>query len=239
MSAWRARLHAALGPGLGLPLERADRPGTTFLVDPERKPDGWQALWSIGRHCFVKAEAGALAMLRELAGEEETLDAAHVRARLGGRVLDLSTSPHHACDPARFRRQSPPVGCSARELGPADTAAFAMFRSRCPDAELREADVALEHDRAFGIFADGRLLAVASTYRLYGLVDIGVITAPDVRGRGLGRAVVSALTGFHLKHEPGAILLYRHETENAGSAALVRALGFPRWGLGEFVKLAA
>jgi predicted GNAT family N-acyltransferase len=65
----------------------------------------------------------------------------------------------------------------------------------------------------FGAFRDGKLLCIASLFRaeLSGDPSVafqlrGMATAPDARGSGLGRAIVSACVGF--AREQGMRLLW-------------------------------
>ena len=53
---------------------------------------------------------------------------------------------------------------------------------------------------------------------------VGVGTHPDHRGKGLGKAVVSALVE-HVVSE-GGIALWNCDSENAASLALARSVGF-------------
>ena len=63
------------------------------------------------------------------------------------------------------------------------------------------------------------------------VADLGVITLPQFRGQGLGRATVRAISAAALSrgYEPQ----YRCDLGNAPSAALARAAGFARFGLWE------
>jgi predicted GNAT family acetyltransferase len=95
---------------------------------------------------------------------------------------------------------------------------------------MDDAFVELGHWLVMGTFADGRLVCAASMYPWRGthLADVGVITLPGYRGRGLGRRTVRALSARALAegYEPQ----YRCQLDNMPSAALARAAGFAQFG---------
>jgi RimJ/RimL family protein N-acetyltransferase len=119
---------------------------------------------------------------------------------------------------------------STRRLTPDDADAFARFTAAAPDDDLDEAFVGLDHWLAFGTFVEGELAAAASAYP-WGetlLADIGVITLPASRGRGLGRDTVRAISAAAraLGYEPQ----YRCQLDNAPSVAVAEAAGFVHFG---------
>lgn len=119
---------------------------------------------------------------------------------------------------------------STRRLTGEDADAFAGFAAAAPADDLDEAFVELDHWLAYGTFVDGELVAAASAYPWAGslLADIGVITLPASRGRGLGRDTVRAISAAAraLGHEPQ----YRCQLDNAASVALAEAAGFVHFG---------
>ncbi|GAA3868336.1 GNAT family N-acetyltransferase [Tessaracoccus defluvii] len=112
-----------------------------------------------------------------------------------------------------------------------DAATFAAFAAGCSAEEVDEAYVEVDHRVAFGAF-DGDAIVAASSAYPWGdgaaVADIGVITAPTHRGRGLGRAVVRA-TARHILGE-GLSPLYRCQATNVASAATGRGAGFTLFG---------
>ncbi len=119
---------------------------------------------------------------------------------------------------------------STRRLTDEDADAFAGFASAAPADDLDEAFVELDHWLAYGTFVDGELVAAASAYPWAGslLADIGVITLPASRGRGLGRDTVRAISAAAraLGYEPQ----YRCQLDNAASVALAETAGFVHFG---------
>lgn len=126
-------------------------------------------------------------------------------------------------------------GVSTRQLTEEDAPAFESFSHEAPEEDLDEAFVELDHWLVFGTFVDGELACAASMYP-WGetrLADLGVITLPRFRGRGLGRATVRAMSAVALDrgYEPQ----YRCQLDNVASVALARGAGFRRFGEWEVI----
>jgi predicted GNAT family acetyltransferase len=125
---------------------------------------------------------------------------------------------------------SEPGSPDTRQLTETDADAFADFTARAPVDELDEAFVELDHWLVVGTFVDERLVSAASMYPWQGsqLADVGVITLPTHRGRGLARATVRAICAEALRrgYEPQ----YRCQLDNTPSVALAQSAGFARLG---------
>jgi len=117
-----------------------------------------------------------------------------------------------------------------RPLTDRDAEAFALFTAEAPEDDLDEAFVELDHWLVFGTFVDGELAAAASMYPWDGtmLADLGVITLPRFRGRGLGAATVRAMSAAAI--ERGYEPQYRCQLDNAASVALAASAGFAHFG---------
>nr|WP_246414180.1 GNAT family N-acetyltransferase [Microbacterium thalassium] len=122
-----------------------------------------------------------------------------------------------------------------RPLSEADAAAFAAFCATAPEADLDAAFVELDHWLVYGAFESGDLAAVASMYpwRDTRLADVGVITLPSLRGRGIGRRIVRAIAADAVSrgYEPQ----YRCQLDNLASVALAESAGFRRFGFWDVV----
>jgi GNAT superfamily N-acetyltransferase len=88
----------------------------------------------------------------------------------------------------------------------------------------------------FGCYAD-QVLAAAGMLEPWGarLLHVGILTHPSYRGRGYGKAVVSAMTAHGLA--AGGVLQYRTLQANLPSVGIARALGFQRFALTLAVRL--
>jgi|GEM_PF-6008410 len=105
-----------------------------------------------------------------------------------------------------------------------DAALLEALTAAVSDAERDEADVGIDHALVYGVLYQDQLVAAASMFPWGGFADLGVLTHPDYRGRGLGRAVVAALAkGVLAQNE---IALYRYDANNHGSRKVSASLGF-------------
>jgi len=120
-------------------------------------------------------------------------------------------------------------GVVVRRLTADDADLFRAFELAAPEDDLDEAFVELDHWLVVGALVDGRLACAASAYPWSGttLADLGVITLPEHRGRGLARRTVRALSAHALStgHEPQ----YRCQLDNAASMALAASAGLQRF----------
>lgn len=169
--------------------------------------------------------------------EGRAVDAAEVTRRLEQSAITLNDPDNLFYLPSdeldRLRRE--PSGVSTRQLTGEDAPAFKAFTLEAPEDDLDEAFVELDHWLVFGTFVDGELACAASMYP-WGetrIADLGVITLPRFRGRGLGRATVRAMSAVALDrgYEPQ----YRCQLDNTASVALARAAGFRRFGQWEVI----
>jgi RimJ/RimL family protein N-acetyltransferase len=133
-----------------------------------------------------------------------------------------------ADDQAAVRAE--PVPGQTRQLTVADAEAFEQFTAVAPAQDMDDAFVELDHWLVMGTFADGRLVSAASMYpwRDTNFADLGVITLPGYRGRGLAKKTVRAISARALAegYEPQ----YRCQLDNTPSARLARAAGFVQFG---------
>jgi len=123
-----------------------------------------------------------------------------------------------------------PAPGATRQLDEEDAHQFSELEEAAPADDLDEAFVELDHWLAFGSFEDSRLVCAASMIPWRGtrLADLGVITLPQYRGRGLATRTVRALSARALSqgYEPQ----YRCQLDNEASVALASAAGFSRYG---------
>lgn len=119
---------------------------------------------------------------------------------------------------------------------PLDPEQCDQLRAVVPEAEWREAGFDRTPHACFGIVEDHRLIAASVLTTLWGWpVDVGVLVAPDARGRGLGSRVASAalaagvgLSGF---------AAFRVARTNAASRGIAGRLGLTAYGANLAVPL--
>ena len=188
------------------------------------------------------------AALVVLLGDHAYVDAPIERAQ-DVAALVLPQSPAAVLDPYTWT----PLA-SAPALGPADhfwadhgtdlsvdaptidPADLELLRPAVSDAEWREAGFDREPHACFGIVEGGELVAASVLTALWGWpVDVGVLVAPQARGRGLGVTVAAAalaagvgLSGF---------AAFRAARANAASRAVAARLGLDAYGANVVVPL--
>ncbi len=114
---------------------------------------------------------------------------------------------------------------AVRLLTPRDAAAFHAFRTACPATEWDHGGSAFGAEPLAGYFRADQLVALAG-YELWGpaIAHIGVVTHPQHRGRGYGKAVVSFLSALVLHDQ--RIPQYRTLYSNTPSMQIALDLGF-------------
>ncbi|MDT9000889.1 GNAT family N-acetyltransferase [Paucibacter sp. APW11] len=186
-----------------------------------------------GRCRVVLDQALASALGDDLASCRSEAD---LRARLQALGLQLHGAdqlfywPEAAREALRLSAASA-AQSGIRQLSEADSDAFADFQAEASDEDLDAAFVELDHRAVFGAFDDqGRLRCAASAYSWDDapLADLGVLSLPAARGRGLARSVLRALAAH--AWEQGLVPQYRCQLDNAASLALARAAGLQAYG---------
>ncbi len=128
----------------------------------------------------------------------------------------------------------PPAGSvnavEVRQLASDDASLFDEFMSQISVDDQNDASVELGHWATFGAFVESQLLAVASIYPWGGaaIADMGVLTMPRARGRGLATSLVRAMVGHAESRGYGA--QYRCQCDNVASNALAQSLGLTPYG---------
>lgn len=211
--------------------DSSDRGGYTVIVDEALGEDVSLTLLRVrgGRRMITVAPPAAIAL--SLANGD-VVEEDELHARIHGAGFVLNGADHLFYLPLEDQQAllSGHAQADTRRLTSADAAEFERFCTDAPDGDLDEAFVELDHWLVYGTFADGALVAAASAYPWRGsrLADIGVITLPAFRGRGLARRVVRAIAGDALRqgYEPQ----YRCQLDNLASIALAGSAGFARFG---------
>jgi RimJ/RimL family protein N-acetyltransferase len=128
-----------------------------------------------------------------------------------------------------LKNDSDPEG--VRQLSEIDMSLFQDFQSRNTEKDLDDVEVELDNDAVFGFIDNETLNCVADYYRWSNkdVADIGVLTAPDSRGKGAATTVVAALCRHALSD--GLLPQYRCQLDNHGSIGVAEKIGFKRYGL--------
>jgi GNAT superfamily N-acetyltransferase len=147
-----------------------------------------------------------------------------------GRVFGPSW--HGFTDDAHF---IPAVPGAGRRLDREDPLLTAL-REACGEADWAESGFADPEGVTYGIQQDGVLTAAGNLTPFRGYAaDIGLLTHPAARGRGLARQLAVQMTGDALP--VAGIIRYRALLANAPSLAIARSLGFAGYGQNLIARL--
>lgn len=127
-------------------------------------------------------------------------------------------------NPSNYVPFYPPAEFSVRRLNQGDRTAFYRFRNQCTREDLAEGFVELDHVAVFGALYEDEIVAVSSIIVWDEIADIGIITMPDFRELGLGKALGSRASEWAVINKK--LIQYRHNVLNYGSLKVSRALGF-------------
>jgi GNAT superfamily N-acetyltransferase len=119
---------------------------------------------------------------------------------------------------------------NVRRLRPSDQVALLGLRSACSEDEWEHSALSTANDAVFGYFCNGELVAAAGAeHWTPDSLSPGVLSRPDIRGRGMGTAVVSAVVESAMIS--GKIPLYQTLSANAASVAVAEHLGYRHYGI--------
>ena len=114
-----------------------------------------------------------------------------------------------------------------RLLQSSDQAALFSLQESVTNYEKKLGDINIEHPVVIGWFSDSKLLCVGSLIIEDEIADIGILTHPQARGKGIGKRVVRALIVEGLKINK--IVQYTSMQKNTASVRLAKSLGFKRF----------
>ena len=143
-------------------------------------------------------------------------------------IIDVYSSVHflNSSDFIPFRV---PASFLIKTLSIEDKEDLDKLHSACSEFDVDESWVMINHPQLVGCYYKDLLVSAASATHFWAnFADLGILTHPEFRGKGLGKTVVSALTEKILK-ETDKIPLYRaDEKANPASFRLAQSLGFKK-----------
>lgn len=116
-----------------------------------------------------------------------------------------------------------PADPHIRALTPADAQRLESLRDACTQIERDTGDVEITQQSVIGWLEGEDLIAAASLIVDGQIADVGVLTHPDHRGRGLGKSVVAALIRTTL--DAGLTVQYMTQQKNTASRRIAAGLG--------------
>ncbi|HEX5548013.1 MAG TPA: GNAT family protein [Ktedonobacterales bacterium] len=234
-----ARVAAYWAGFLGCAPEQLETPGTWVGPHADAGLADYQGVYLLrrGESCVVSVPAPLLAMVTaQLADLPATssFDSSRLRHLFGDaieRIVGPAWQGYLRADDFR-----PAAQLNVRQLTAADDPALRQLEEACDGQEWEHSGIGGAEQAVFGAFVGDRLVAAGMGEPLAAtLLHIGIITHPDVRGQGYGRAVVSAISAYGL----GVGLVPRYQTlaANTPSVAIARALGFTHYATTFAVRL--
>jgi GNAT superfamily N-acetyltransferase len=206
------------------------RSGTTLRPDEKYAGRKIIVLWHVGLHTIAVFDPSCSALLhRVFAGlsADACLAAGHIQNALPpGSLASQDVDLIHYLPTADLLAFPPPPSYRVRQLGLPDRQHMAALHDSCTPDEVDNAFIEVDHEIAFGCFRDETLVAAASGYRMFGFMDIGVLTHAHFRKLGLGKVVVAALCAWAVAHD--VIAQYRCDARNTASLGVARSLNFQR-----------
>ncbi len=134
-------------------------------------------------------------------------------------------------DPKCFRPPEAVAGIELRRLdAKADWPLIQGLLDSCSEEEVDDAEIYEDDPDAvlYGGLAEGRLICYAGfRYWQEQFADIGILTDPAYRRRGVSKWLVARLSRWCL--ENGVVPMYRVDPENHGSRRIAEGLGYTLW----------
>ena len=116
-----------------------------------------------------------------------------------------------------------------RRLTSEDRTGLQQLQDAVTPTEWEHSALSVDDQIVFGCFLNGQLVAACTNLmRSEDAADQGVVTHPHYRGRGCGKAVVSASVAHALNQ--GYLVIYQTLLANAASVKIARNLGFRQFG---------
>jgi len=242
-----ALLHAVYSyraSNFGCDPDLFDTPGTSISPRDNLYGDGVIYLYHLKKHAILRADPLLIPRLEQLVVQLDpsvplTLD--DLKVFFGAAHVNVDdVYPYFYLDPAAFTPVTVPedVDVSLRRLAQSEYDKLDTLFSACSEQDLEGADIWLNDPDPVifcGFFGDQVVAYASHRYMTaYGslscladvIADVGVLIHPEFRGRGLGKAVVSALSQWCIDHDK--IPQYRLNQGHVRSRRIPESLGYTR-----------
>ena len=231
---FKHRIHQTWATALELPIDIFQQEGTHISRIDKLKGTGAVHLYHIGEHTIIRCDSEIADKLSDTVddiyahkGHQSAIHGIHLNEVFTDESLHLDhIEKLHYLNPEHFKPFST-TDYPVQYLSATDQAAVEILKSACTVYEYEDSWVSAEDECATGAFDGEKLIACASMYQWMGFADPGVLIHPDYRGKGLGKATISALCEWALKQ--GRLIDYRCTTDNMVSAKLAESLGFQQY----------
>ncbi|MFM8874631.1 MAG: GNAT family N-acetyltransferase [Anaerolineae bacterium] len=231
-------IHENWATYFGCPIETTEQPGTTLLPESKYEGDKVIALWHIRKHTFIQLDPTFYSQLEALVTKtpNASLTGEQIENAWGKEAISArDTGFLYYLFPPDLPNYQPPSPFTLRQLTEADADLMSALQAANTPEDVDEAFVEVTHEIAFGCFHGDQLVAAASGYERTDFLDLGVLTHPDFRKKGLGKAVVGATCDW--ANQKGMIAQYRHNALNINSQNVATSLNFRKYFSSEGVFL--
>ena len=212
----------------GCPVTTVQQSGTTFVYEEQYRGNKSLALWYIGKHTFVQLDPELIEPLKRVLEQLPTGASLRgddlERAWGSDRIVLRDMNLIHYLYPADLPDYSPPESFTLRSLTLEDSELMSVFRNANPPEEAEGTYVEVNQEIAYGCFKDDQLVAASSAYKRTGFLDVGVLTLPEYRRLGLGKAAAGAVCEWSIAR--GIVPQYRNDVNNLGSQGVAMSLNF-------------
>jgi GNAT superfamily N-acetyltransferase len=211
---------------LGCPVEALRHPGVVVGVQSEEAHYNGLFVWRREQSCVLSVPPEHLEPVRRYVRDKsiaEVWGEAQFRALFGAQIERI-VGPTWVGNIDWEELRSVDLR-DARVLSRGDARALWDLEVACAPLEWRHAGIGLDLPVVVGCEVKGRLVAVAG-YTLWGkeVAHVGVVTHPEYRGQGYGKAAVAALTLY--AGGRGLIMQYRALESNPASIGIAVSLGY-------------
>jgi len=203
-------------------------PGTMIQEKDNLKGEKAVIIWHYGKKIIVRIDPDLKETIQEFVSKAPTNI-----ALTGEYFADYFDGDKFGCDnvdhifylyPQDFKPCTVRSGFSVRKLTEDDKPAFDEMCSHCSEDDLDSGYIEIDHEIVTGVFKENQLVAASSVLDWDAFYDVGVLTHPDFRGLGLGKAAVSCLVEEIFKTDK--IPLYRCRINLFGSKGIGLSVGF-------------
>jgi RimJ/RimL family protein N-acetyltransferase len=129
--------------------------------------------------------------------------------------------------PVDFKLYSPHIELSIRELSKESRSKIARLKRACSKFEVQNSWIQANHPVSYGAYIENELVAIGSYINWGSAKEIGILTHPQYRHKGIGKAIVSRLCERALFNKE--LLVYRCHEGNIGSIKIAQSLGFRQY----------
>lgn len=204
-----------------------EQPGTTFLPSKVQSSQPTMYLYQINKRTVIEYHKVSASQLQQLA-TQSLLNFDEIANFFGQGSVALDYTDHiFYLDKRHFTPCHVNKVCYTRMLTQSDAPALDELHGACPWSEVDNAYVEIDQDAVSGAFVADKLVAAASAYELDGFLDLGVLTHPSHRGKGLGKAAISALCSSLIDRDK--LFQYRCHDSLHSSIGIAHSIGFTKY----------